>query len=385
MYKDEAPGAFPTELRILALPRDRNPYQRLLYGEMRRLGAHVIYVGELTPSRILNLILLPVEMVVRRLAGARVIHLHWVFVFSFPGAQRWPFLRELAHFWFRLWLRSCRIAGVRLIWTAHNVLPHEQVFLDDVSARRDLVRKCDLVLAHSGATLQELAELGAIPNRSAVIPHGPIPSSLATADWHVPGTRSGPRRFLYFGNIHDYKGVDDLLVAFSALPKEVSAHLTVVGQCDDARLRSDLLALAEVVGARVVMRLERAPEDEVSQLLTTADMVVLPFRRVTTSGSAMLALSHGRPLIVPDLPALGILPDEAVLKYGLGIPDLTRALTRAARMEEEVLAAMSTAAHQYAFATTWDDIAEKTVTEIVSVLHPELPCASALPPTVARN
>jgi len=50
-------------MRILVFPRDDlNPYQRLLYDEMGRLGARVTYLGRLTPSHTLNLLLLPAEL-----------------------------------------------------------------------------------------------------------------------------------------------------------------------------------------------------------------------------------------------------------------------------------------------------------------------------------
>ena len=49
-------------MKVLVLPRDANPYQSLLYGEMRRLGVQVIYLGELTPIQTLNLLLLPLEV-----------------------------------------------------------------------------------------------------------------------------------------------------------------------------------------------------------------------------------------------------------------------------------------------------------------------------------
>ena len=65
-------------------------------------------------------------------------------------------------------------------------------------------------------------------------------------------------------------------------------------------------------------------------LLAAADVVVLPFRRVSTSGSALLALCHGRPLIVPDLPGLADLPGQAVLRYDGSRPGLAAALTRLA-------------------------------------------------------
>jgi beta-1,4-mannosyltransferase len=355
-------------MKVLVLPRDANPYQSLLYGEMRRLGVQVIYLGELTPIQTLNLLLLPLEIAARRLAGARVLHLHWVFAFSLPGARSFPAMRWVAQAWFLVVLRVCRMFGAHLVWTAHNVLPHEPVFADDVAARRALVEASDLVLVHSQATLDELAALGAVPRRNAVIRHGPISSSLAAGSLRTPGVGDRPREFLFFGRIREYKGVDDLLAAFLAMPDDIAAHLTIAGQCDDPKLRSLLHAFARRGGARLRLRLEYVPGDEVAQLLGAADVVVLPFRRVSTSGSAMLALSHGRPLIVPDLAGLTDLPDQAVLRYDGEVAGLTDALVRLACAADETLAAMSAAARSYASQATWQEIAERTVSEMYSVL-----------------
>ena len=162
--------------------------------------------------------------------------------------------------------------------------------------------------------------------------------------------------------------MDDLLAAFVAMPDDIAAHLTVAGQCDDPGLRSRLNALACRGGSRVTLRLEHIPDDEVAQLLAAADVVVLPFRRVTTSGSAMLALSYGRPLIVPDLPGLADLPDQAVLRYEGEVPGLIAALARLACADGDTLAAMSAAAASYASKITWQEIAEKTMAEMLSVL-----------------
>jgi len=355
-------------MRLLVFPRDPNPYQGLLYGEMQRLGVHVSYVGGLTPSRTLNLLLLPLEVAARRMSGARLIHLHWVFAFGFPGGRRLKPMRRMAYVWFLVWLRCCRVLGLHLVWTAHNVLPHGRVFPDEVSARRALVKASDLVVAHSQSALTELAALGATPRRSAVIPHGPITLKPAITPQGGYGISGEPSRFLFLGRVEEYKGVDDLVEAFAAVPDDVAAHLTVAGQCDDPGLRSLLRELARKSGARVVLRLERIPEQDLAELIAAAHAVVLPFRRVTTSGSAMLALSHGRPLIVPELPALGDLPDQAVLRYDGNGPALTEALARLARADGETLATMSRAARRYAFRTTWEEIAARTKAEMLSVL-----------------
>jgi glycosyltransferase involved in cell wall biosynthesis len=356
-------------MKILVLPRDEGtPYQSLLYREMRHFGGQVSYIGQLTPIHTLNLLLLPVEIAARRINGARLIHLHWVFGFTLPGARHFPAMRWLAQVWFAICLRACRTLGMHLVWTAHNALPHEPVFADDVSARRALVEASDLVLAHSRSTLDELAALGAVVHRSAVIRHGPIGPVGSAGSLRFPGADGGPRRFLYFGRVREYKGVDDLLAAFAAIPGGVAAHLTVAGQCDDPALRSRVGELARRAGPNVLLRLERVPDDEVTQLLAAADVVVLPYRRVSTSGTAMLALSHGRPLIVPDLAGLANLPDKAVLRYNGQIPALTALLVGLARADEDTLAAMSSAAYTYTAEMTWREIAGQTMSEMKAVL-----------------
>ncbi len=357
-------------MKILVLPRDPNPYQELLYREMRRLGVEVHYLGGLTASHTLNLLLLPLETVARRIGGASLVHLHWVFGFGLPGARRFPVLRRIAQVWFAVWLGTCRVTGLRLAWTAHNVLPHEPVFADDVAARRALVRSCDLVLAHSPSALSALAALGAVAGTSAVIPHGPVYCRPAASAFASPASPSvtGGRRFLFFGRVQEYKGVEDLLAAFPALSDGCAADLVVAGQCDDRMLRSRLQALAQRGGAHIALRLQHIPDEEVAELLGGADVVVLPFRQVTTSGTAMLALSHGKPLIVPDLAALADLPGDAVVRYRGGIPALTAALAELAGADRETLTAMSAAARRYAAAVTWPDIARRTTAVMVSVV-----------------
>src|SRR5450755_35491 len=173
-------------MKIMVLPRDPNPYQSLLYEEMERLGARIDYLGELTASHTLNLLLLPLEVTARRIGGARLIHLHWVFGFTLPGSRRFLIVRRAAQVWFTIWLRVCKLLGMHLIWTAHNALPHEPVFANDVSARRALVDASNLVIVHSDSTLAELAASGVVVRRSVVVQHGPIVPASSIASLRTP-------------------------------------------------------------------------------------------------------------------------------------------------------------------------------------------------------
>jgi glycosyltransferase involved in cell wall biosynthesis len=281
-------------MRLLVLPREENnPYQSLLYGALRQHGVQVAYLGELTGSRTLNQLLLPLELVGWRLRGTRAVHLHWTYAFELYGAQRYPVLRWLAQAWYILWLYTLRLLSMRLVWTAHNVLPMpvNGVFGNGLRARRQLVAAASLVVSHSAAALDELRSLGMEPRRSAVIPHGPYTVTLGTRVMTAPGTVPGPRRFLFFGRVESYKGVDILLEAYKMLPAELDVHLSIVGECPDPAHEKVLRQIADRSGPPVETWLERIPEEKVSDLLDGADVVVLPYRTSTTSGSAMLMLT----------------------------------------------------------------------------------------------
>lgn len=339
--------------RLLVLPRDANPYQESLHRELQQLGWRIRYVGQLTPSRTLNLLLLPVELATRRLLGWRLVQLHWVFAFSLPGSAGSRFLRRMSAAAFRLFLLSVVVLRMRLVWTAHNVLPHAPVFPDDVRQRRRLAARADLVVAHSEWTLQALKQIGASPRAELVIDHpaAPLPAPQA-----LPPLEPEVRHLLFFGRVEPYKGVEDLLMVAAALPRSVPLRLTVAGACTDRTYRERLEALATTVALPVDLRLVRVPDHQVDELLCSADAVVLPFRRVTTSGSALLALSRGRPLVLPDLPALAHLPANASLRYPAGVEGLARGLLDFVRLPAEELRRMATAALA-GIATTWADAA----------------------------
>ena len=348
-------------MKILVLPIEKsNPYQDLLYGAMRPLGMEVSYLATLTPSKTLNILLLPAEMAMRRLGGARVVHLHWVWAFGLDISPRSPLVKRATEVWFAVWLWTLRLLGMRLVWTAHNVLPLTPVFANDLRARRRLAARCDLVIVHSKATLEQLARLGIVPRRSMVIPHGPFTSAVDPDSLRTPGDGHGSRQLLFFGKIRPYKGVDTLLAAFAAMPRDLDVRLTVAGECTNGQLRAELAEFAERAAGRVTLQLERVPEAQLPGLLQQADVMVLPYRQITTSGSGMLGLCHGRPLVVPDIPELAELPDDAVLRYDGTVQGLTDALTSIAQTDGAVLAKMSAAAFDYCAVTNWSEIGEKT-------------------------
>jgi glycosyltransferase involved in cell wall biosynthesis len=347
-------------VKILALPRGAAPYQRDLYAELERLGARVRYLQVATPSRTLNNLLLPLQLLAGRLRGWRLLHVHWVYDFDLPGSARRPWLRHLAQAWFTFVLAVARVLGVRIVWTAHNVLPHQRIFADDAAARRTLVRAADLVIAHSAATLAELEQLGARPRRSVVLPHGAFDPVAPNGALRAPRSDGDAVHAVYFGKVFPYKGVEDLLDAAAELPDGTPVRITVAGECPDPILRDRLDRSARRAEARVDLRLGRVPDDGVTPLFEDADVVVLPFRRITTSASALLAMAHERPVVLPDLPAFAELPSDAVIRYDRTTEDLRRVLRELSERPPEELQRIGRAAAAHTAQHTWPAVARRT-------------------------
>jgi glycosyltransferase involved in cell wall biosynthesis len=349
-------------LKLLAFPRDPNPYQEDLYRAMRAQGVSVKYAGQLTRSKSLNLLLLLVELVVGRARGVRVLHLHWSFGFALPFSERSGVLRVVSRVWYTAILRAACCLGVHVVWTAHNVLPHSTVFDDDFAARRTLVRAASLVIAHQQHTLSELGRLGFTPRASVVIPHGldPPPALLG-----LPAPGGGAPRLLFFGKVQHYKGVEDLLVALRSVPQ---ISLVVAGACEDAELGARLAQGAVALGERVTLRLDHVPEAEIPGLFAGASCCVLPFRAITTSGSVLLAMAAGRPVLIPDLPALDHLPADAVLRYPRGVAGLRAALAALADADPASLADRGASAQRFAAAHSWSQVAAQTRTALQAML-----------------
>jgi glycosyltransferase involved in cell wall biosynthesis len=340
------------------LPRDPNPYQENLHDELRRLGFSIVYLDGLTRSRTLNLLLQPLELVRQRRRGLRVIHLHWVFGFGLPWAPG-RLGRTLSQLLFWIFLRTCSILDLPLIWTAHNVLPHAPVFLDDPRARRWLIRSAAAVIVHNQETAERLRSLGA--TRTVVIPEGVRP-----VDWSLAPSKAEARDrlelpdgpiCLFFGSILPYKGVDNLIRAALGFAGRLTT--VVCGASRDAAYLSDIRRLADGSSA-VVLRLERVPDRLVSTYFQAADFVCLPFREITNSGSALLALSMRRPLLIPDLPELGDLPPESCVRYPNSQDGLRSALAEVLDMAEGERDAVAQRGWEWTLSRSWFHSAEAT-------------------------
>lgn len=348
-------------LRLLAFPRDRdNPYQELLYERFRLAGDVVDYVTPRSQRELLP------SLVRARRSGRDVFHIHWVWPFTvgFPRSKR------LRYWHLRLVLAAARRLGYTVVWTAHNVLPHDPHFHDDEAACRALARSADLVIAHSHGALEQLSAIGARTRRSAVIEHGSYigvyPERVSRTEARTQlGLEPDDVVYLFFGLIRTYKGIDELVEAYR-LARTPKTKLLIAGSCAEPRLRR--LLKEEADAGRVVWHDGFVTHDDVQSYFAAADVAVLPYRRISTSGSALLALSFGTPLVTTPSPALESVPADAYYAYDGSVQGLAHALVQA--REDDGRRERGERGRDYAASLSWEEIGRRTRDAIRSATRP---------------
>lgn len=347
-------------LRVLGVPafsnRELNPYNALLYQAMIRTG---VVVDELTP---------------RNLVGGRydIVHVHWPeHLFSAPGGGRTMF-QAIAFIAVVSWLRW---RGTKMVWTVHNVVGHQRSHRWlETRMWRWFVNRVDgyIALSHGGreAALTRYPTLACRPG--FVIPHGhyrgAYPDTIDRDDARtVLRLPRNANVVCFFGAIRPYKNVSTLIESVRAIPSG-DWRLVIAGHVRDHRLGAELRDRMRG-DPRVQLHVGFVPHDRVQTYFRAADLVILPYREILNSGSAILALSFGVPVLVPAKGAMADLRhhvgDDWVRTYDgrLSAPVLQAAMrwARTARRESRPPLA------EFA----WDRIARQTCSAYEAVRGPE--------------
>lgn len=280
---------------VLAWPafenKTGNPYTRLLYRAVEEGG---VRVHEFSPRAALR-------------GGHDLWHVHWpddFLSYSSPVRATGYVAAELAL------MALARQRGTRLVWTIHDLGPHESphpwlerlfwpLFLPMVDGY--------VTLSHHAreAACRQFPRLNDVPG--AVVPHGhyrpaypdPVPKPEARRQLHLP---PDVPLAVYVGRIRPYKNVERLIHVFQHVD-DARAQLMVAGNPSRSALRKHIEAAAEG-DENIRLDLRFIPDEEVPTLLGAADLVVLPYQDILHSGSALLSLSFNRPVLVPDAGAM---------------------------------------------------------------------------------
>ena len=284
---------------VLAWPASAsggNAYNRLLYDHVRADGG--VEVADFVPAQALK-------------RSFHVWHIHWPEAVPHRG-NLLTVLGKLAAF--ALLIGWARRRGTRLVWTIHNLRGHvgrhprlEAAWMWWFTRRLDGV----IALTDEGRrrALLRWPALARVP--AAVIPLGHYLGAYPNAT-----TRSEARRRLglpeeaavvaFVGNVARYKRPSELVAAFRDVA-DGGARLVVAGRVVDDEGRRVREAAAG--DPRIQLALGHVADGDLQLFLNAADLVACPYEEILNSGTALLALSFGRRVLVPSRGAMAELRD----------------------------------------------------------------------------
>ncbi len=181
------------------------------------------------------------------------------------------------------------LTRVALVRTVHNLHPHAGATRWERGYLAWLDRRTDhRILLNEQTPVPPGAS-------STLIPHGHY------RDWfaHVPVVPPTPSLLSFVGLVRPYKGVEELLDAFaSTAGTQPGLRLRIAGSATSAGIEREVRDRA-ARDRRVELDVRYLPEEAFANAVMGSAGVVLPYRSMHNSGSALAALSLDRPVLVP--------------------------------------------------------------------------------------
>ena len=360
--------------KVLIYPRDDIRYLEELNKAIKLLNQNEITVGpfpKLTRSNTFNVLLMPLISPLLRIRGTEILHIHWLYRFNLVWSKG-KLIGIFIENWFKLWIQSLKLVGIKVVWTSHNILPHDPIFRDDLAIRRFLVQRSAAVIALS-QNVEKVLERDFQPRQVLIIPEGPLfhPTTFSRDEFrHELSVPEGNILLVSLGNLAPYKGLSDLLRVSRNLSEKISIRIAGWCEAGEQGELEKLCAEAKRSGTDIQIAFRTLTKNEYGGYLQAADFYAAPFRKITNSGSLNAALTAGLPVVIPDLPSLQWIPRDAAVVYqpdldGNGIAHAIRSLTS---ISSEKLESMQTAGAAFTAQNSWTSVAERHISLYSQIL-----------------
>lgn len=213
---------------------------------------------------------------------------------------------DVVHFqWFKIpladiiLLKKIRklVPAVKIVFTAHNVLPHDSGTTYKNSYKK-IYSLVDGIIVHAEVTKQEIcSEFGIDEDKIAVIPHGFLPSKVKWKKNFADDVIT----FSFIGFLSEYKGLDILLDVWcgcSEIVDNKKCRLVIAGA-------GDLPCLKTIPkGKNIVVENYFHSEEELGNIIARTDVAILPYRKISQSGVLLSYLAEHIPVIVSNVGGL---------------------------------------------------------------------------------
>lgn len=309
-----------------------NPYWTILASSLADLGVKVVGIGSIPFGR---------RWLWRNRHSVQILHFHYVqqfYAYEMTQAR----LRWVLRFASNLLL--ARLLGYKTVFTLHNATPTYPLQPErvDYLGHWFAANLTNGVIVHCEAARSLLQEKFGRCRQVFSVSHpnfiGQYPNAVTrSASREFLGQKSEDLVFAFIGGIRPNKGLEKLIAAFKQL-EGAGISLIIAGKPWPPETYTEALEKAVMEDPRIILHKCFIPEDEFQIYFNAADVVVLPFERILTSSSVVLAMSFACPVIAP---AMGCLPeliteDVGILYDSTSEMGLLQALNQCEEMRSEL-------------------------------------------------
>lgn len=232
-----------------------------------------------------------------------MIRLFWIIACNRPAIIHIQWLR-IPHFDYVFYWLVKLLLKPKIIFTAHNVLPHNTGNRYK-GIYRKMYRLVNHIIVHADATRQEIQQdFNVEPDKISVIHHGTLKMSIDSnelkrqeTDYIQKYKTEGKIVFTSLGEQSHYKGIDLLVDIWQHTPElNTNGALQIIFAGKNVGIDFSPISGSE----NVTIIDERISNEEYYFLLRQTDVYLLPYRKISQSGALFTAMEQHVPVLVSN-------------------------------------------------------------------------------------
>lgn len=183
---------------------------------------------------------------------------------------------------------------LKVIYTAHNVLPHD-TGNKYYSIFKKIYLEVDKLIVHTINTKSTIMEKFGIENEKIkIVPHG----KLGKEHYKISNNHLSKERItlLFIGEIRENKGIDILINSWND-KLDLKYNLIIAGRAKD-EIKNMLKKLQKFKNVKLDIRF--LEDEEFEKYIINSDIILLPYREISQSGVLMSAINYRKHVIISD-------------------------------------------------------------------------------------
>jgi hypothetical protein len=228
-----------------------------------------------------------------------IIHIQWP-----ESIYRWKNLIPMTNEGLEIFenkLKWYKGKCTKLVYTVHNLQPHDVANEFDHSAYTIFLKYADIIVHHGNESIELIKRKypETITSNHIIAPHGSYPIKKLPEIEQVKDKYDLPKNkiiFTNFGLQRSYKGIDFTLNVFKQLLNKNICYFTVGALINGAQpfeISQDELCHRQIY--------KSIPPNEITDIIASTDVFFLGHSSGLNSGLIHLAISYNKPVIFPNI------------------------------------------------------------------------------------